>query len=52
MKLKKDLYFKFNFNSTFTKLISSYLIIISVILCIASLTFYINYKKLIIQQRK
>lgn len=50
MKLKKDLYFKFNFNSTFTKLISSYLIIISVILCIASLTFYINYKKLIIQQ--
>lgn len=50
MKFKKNLFLKFNLNSTFTKLISSYLIIISVILCIASLTFYTNYKKLIIEQ--
>ncbi|MCY6371390.1 helix-turn-helix transcriptional regulator [Clostridium ganghwense] len=50
MKIKKDIFVKFNLNSTFTKLISSYLIIISVILFIASLTFYTNYKKLIIKQ--
>lgn len=50
MKLKKDLFLKFNLNSTFIKLISSYMIIISVILCIASLIFYTNYKNLIIKQ--
>ncbi|MCY6354611.1 helix-turn-helix transcriptional regulator [Clostridium sp. ZS2-4] len=50
MKLKKDLFLRFNLNSTFTKLISSYLIIVSIILCIASLTFYTNYKRLIVEQ--
>ncbi|WP_159449969.1 AraC family transcriptional regulator [Clostridium massiliodielmoense] len=43
-------HYKFNLNSTFAKLLGSYLIIISLILTTSSLVFFRKYKKLIVTQ--
>lgn len=50
---KKDSYFKpeiLKNKSTFIKLLASYLVIIFVILCISSLVFFSNYKKLVLNE--
>ncbi|KGM97689.1 hypothetical protein Z968_02995, partial [Clostridium novyi A str. 4552] len=43
-------HYKFNLNSTFAKLLGSYLIIISLILTTSSLVFFRKYEKLIVTQ--
>lgn len=49
MILRKNKHFKLNFNKTFIKILSSYLIIISVILSVSSISFFSKYKELIIK---